>query len=117
MKTEANPVLTPYNLARYPFTSQAANYIQGLEINLKDLTNTEYQDILEKAQERIEEAILFGSITQRHEKDEIEVSSFPIAIVMTAATIDSYLKRRYALAEAERAYELLRNEDRRKYHW
>ncbi|UCE43854.1 MAG: hypothetical protein JSV57_05780 [Candidatus Bathyarchaeota archaeon] len=114
MKTEANPVLTPHDLAEYPFTSQAANYIQELEINLKDLANTEYQAILKRAQERIEEAILLGSITKQHERDEIEVSSFPIAIIMAAATNDSYLKRRYALAEAKRAHELLKNEDRKE---
>jgi DNA primase large subunit len=44
----------------------------------------------------------------------VEIPSFPIAVMMAAATNDSLLKRRYALAEAKRASELLKDEDRKK---
>jgi len=41
---------------------------------------------------------------------EVEILSYPTAILIVSAINDSYLKRRYALSEARRAYLLLRNE-------
>lgn len=49
------------------------------------------------------------------QKDEIEITSFPIATMIVAAINDPFLKRRYALAEAKRAYRILKKEnDKRK---
>lgn len=49
------------------------------------------------------------------QKDEIEITSFPIATMMVEATNDPFLKRRYALSEAKRAYRILKREtDRQK---
>jgi len=62
----------------------------------------------------VEEAILSGTITKRSSKDEVEIASFPIAVMMVAASADSYMKRRYALAEAKRASNLLKGESRGK---
>jgi DNA primase large subunit len=47
-------------------------------------------------------------------KDEVELLSFPIAVMMAISTNDKLLKRRYALAEAKRAYNLLRQENEEK---
>ena len=88
--------------------------MKRLDIKIKDLTNPEYKPILTRAQQRIEEAILFGSIIQKHQNEDIEIPSFPIAVMMAAATNDPPLKRRYALAEAKRASQLLRDENREK---
>lgn len=88
--------------------------MKKLDIKIKDLENPEYKPILERAQQRIEESILLGSINEQSPKDEIEIPSFPIAVMMTAATNDPPFKRRYALAEAKRASELLKDENREK---
>ena len=88
--------------------------MKKLDIKIADLESPEYKLILERAQQRIEEAILYGSIGEEIQKDDIEIPSFPIAVMMTAATNDQPLKRRYALAEAKRASELLTNENREK---
>jgi DNA primase large subunit len=85
--------------------------MKTLGIEIADLESPEYKPILERAQKRIEEAILFGSINQKHPIDDIEIPSFPIAVMMAASTNDRFLKRRYALAEAKRASELLKEED------
>jgi len=85
--------------------------MKTLGMEIADLESPEYKPILERAQKRIEEAILFGSIREQSQKDDIEIPSFPIAVMMTAATSDRPLKRRYALAEAKRASELLKDED------
>ena len=78
------------------------------------MESPEYKPILERAQQRIEEAILLGSVSQQSKNEDIEIPSFPIAVMMAAATNDPPLKRRYALAEAKRASELLTNENREK---
>ena len=85
--------------------------MKTLGMEIADLESSEYKPILERAQKRIEEAILVGSIKEQSQKDAIEIPSFPIAVLMTAATDDRQLKRRYALAEAKRASELLKDED------
>jgi len=98
--------------------------MKTLVIEITDLQSPEYKPILERAQKRIEEAILFGSINQKHPIDDIEIPSFPIAVMMAAATNDSSLKRRYALVEAKRTTRFLEEEDREKiveiakdFHW
>lgn len=70
--------------------------------------------MVNRAEKRIEEAILYGKVDEHLRKDEVEILSFPIAVMMTAATKDPFLKRRYALAEAKRAYNLLKQESREK---
>ena len=88
--------------------------MKTLGIEIADLESPEYKPILERAQKRIEEAILFGSIEQQFQKDDIEIPSFPIAVMMAASTNDSSLKRRYALVEAKRTTRFLEEEDREK---
>ncbi len=85
-----------------------------LGIKIEDLRSPEYEPILERAQQRIEEAILLGSVGKQSPNPDIEISSFPIAVMMTAAADDQSLKRRYALAEAKRASRLLREEENDK---
>lgn len=69
---------------------------------------------MNRAQERIEEALQYATITKRSRNDEIEILSFPIAILITAAANDELLKKRYALAEAKRVYNLLKLEKNEK---
>jgi hypothetical protein len=37
-------------------------------------------------------------------QDDIEIPSFPVAIMLAIATKNSFIKRRYALSEAKQAY-------------
>ncbi|MDH5595476.1 MAG: hypothetical protein OEY40_02015 [Candidatus Bathyarchaeota archaeon] len=76
------------------------------------MTSLEYESILDRAEKRIEEAILLGSVTEQSSNDDIEISSFPIAAMMVAATADSFIKRRYALVEAKRVSNILANENK-----
>jgi DNA primase large subunit len=97
-------------LANYPFLPEAGKYIRALEINIENLTASDLEPTLERAEERIREAILPGvSIGQLHSCD-VEISSFPIAVLMVAASKNAHLKRRYALAEARKVYKLLSRE-------
>ena len=88
--------------------------MKTLDLKITDLASPEYGQILNRAEKRIEEAILYAQISQQHPNQEIEILSFPIAIMMISATNDPFLKRRYALAEAKRAYNSLKLENAEK---
>lgn len=97
-------------MAKYPFISKAAEYMRPLDIEVDELASSDYDKILDRAEDRIKEAILFNMVSKEWSNDAVEISSFPIAVMMVAATADSFLKRRYALAEAKRVSDLLKNE-------
>jgi DNA primase large subunit len=78
------------------------------------LNSPEYAQVLDRAEKRIEEAILYALVSEQHRNDEVEILSFPIAVMLVSATEDPFLKRRYALAEAKRAYNLLKQENKEK---
>jgi len=75
---------------------------------------------LDRAEERVRKALLdvsaYVRAQPRDEPREIEIEtfSFPIAVMLVAATEDSLIKSRYSLAEAKRASELLKAEDKEK---
>jgi DNA primase large subunit len=75
---------------------------------------------LDRAEERVRTALLDVSAYARAQprdeprEIEIEIFSFPIAVMLVAATEDSLIKSRYSLAEAKRASELLKAEDKEK---
>jgi DNA primase large subunit len=94
---------TPSDLAKYPFLKETAVYMKKLALDIGELTSPELGQILIRAQERLEQAILFVSVGQRGESD-IEIPSFPVAIMLAIATKNSFIKKRYALAEAKQAY-------------
>ncbi|MEM3696130.1 MAG: DNA primase large subunit PriL [Candidatus Bathyarchaeia archaeon] len=95
---------TKNDLAKYPFLKETAEYVKKLDLKIEDLTSPEFSSILERAKERVEEAILYALVSRRLRNEEIEILSFPVAIMLTLATENSFIKKRYALAEAKQAY-------------
>lgn len=91
---------------------EAARYIEALDLKIDELENPEFKPILEKAESRVEEAVLLRSIGPRSPKDDVEIPSFPIAVMLVAATDDSRIKRTYALAEAKRVSDQLKEESK-----
>jgi len=107
--------LTPIDLAKYPFTPRAAEHVQELDHRTTELGSQEYVKILERAEQRIKEAVQERQVAFPSRLDtETELLSFPIAVMMVASSDDKSLKRMYALAEAKRVYALLKQEDREK---
>lgn len=82
-----------------------------LDLQITELGSPEYAQTLNRAEKRIKEAILDAQVNERFHNEEIEILSFPIAIVMVSSTKDLPLKRRYALSESKRAYKLLKLEN------
>lgn len=98
------------DLAKYPFMPEAAKYVKNLEIKIDELAGQEYNRILDRAEKRIEDAIITATVDRNLREHSIEIPSFPIAMMMVAAIDDSFLKKRYALAEAKGAYSQLEEE-------
>ena len=108
-------ILTPVDLAKYPFTPEAADHVQELDHRITELGSQEYGKIIERAEQRISEAIENKQVAIPLRLDpETELLSFPIALMIVTSSNDKSLKRIYALAEAKRVYALLKREDRSK---
>ncbi len=88
--------------------------MQKLDLKVTELDNPEYSLIVERAEKRIEEAIQEAFVSDQIHNTEIEIPSFPIAVMMVAAANDAFLKRRFALAEAKRVYNILKQENKQK---
>ncbi|MGB9713834.1 MAG: hypothetical protein ACPLZC_02505 [Candidatus Bathyarchaeales archaeon] len=102
---------TKNDMAKYPFLKETADYVRKLDFKIEDLTSPDFTKILERAEERIEEAILYTIVSRKLRDEEVEILSFPTAIILAIATENSRIKKRYALAEAKRSYEDLKEEN------
>jgi DNA primase large subunit len=105
---------TKNDLARYPFLKETTEYVKKLDFNIEDLTNPEFSKVLERAEERAEEAILDTLVSRKLRNEDIEILSFPVAIMLTIATENSFIKKRYALAEAKQTFEDLKLESKER---
>jgi DNA primase large subunit len=108
--------LTRIELAKYPFVVDAAEEVKREDLDITNLENPSLKAIVDRAQNRIDEALRYSPPTVSYvpREEDVEIPSFPVAIILAAASNSDYIKRRYALAEARRAYELLREEDKEK---
>ncbi|KPV64580.1 MAG: DNA primase large subunit PriL [Candidatus Bathyarchaeota archaeon BA2] len=113
---EWKQVLTKSDHAKYPFMSETAEHVKEIDLEINELESEDFNRILNKAEDRIEKALidLPAYMKSRPRDDEIEIFSFPIAVMMAAATGDQLIKRRYALAEAKRVSDMLKDERKEK---
>ncbi|MCW4015579.1 MAG: hypothetical protein NWF06_04345 [Candidatus Bathyarchaeota archaeon] len=101
---------------------EAAVHVRDLGIDFDELEGDSdfYLPFLDKAEKRIESALLDVSAYAKTQpiddpKDyELEIVSFPLAVMLVVGTEDSFIKSRYALAEAKRASALLDSEEKEK---
>jgi DNA primase large subunit len=100
------------DMAKYPFTIEAANHVKKLDLKIDALADPVYRDVLSRAEQRVEEAVQDGVIKWIEKPPyEIEILSYPVAIMLVASIKDSYVWRRYSLAEAKKTYNLLKEEE------
>ena len=104
---------TKNDLAKYPFLKKTAEHVKKLGLKIEELANPEMEQILNRAEERVKNAILFVSVGEKREND-VEIPSFPVAIMLAIATKNSFIKKRYALAEAKHAYSNMQSENSEK---
>ena len=104
---------TKHDLAKYPFLPKAADYIKELDLAVEDMEAL--PNILNHTQQRIVEAFDNPAETPRRPApSNIEIPSFPVATMVVAAINDKYLKKRYALHEAKKAFSHLKGETTEK---
>jgi DNA primase large subunit len=85
------------------------------DLKIEDLADPSLGKILERAEERLQEAVLYAIVSRSlHPNEDIEIMSFPVAIMLATATKNSFIQKRYALAEAKQAYEDLKKESKEK---
>jgi DNA primase large subunit len=99
---------------------EAAEHVRELGLDINELESDFFVPFLDRAEKRVEDALLdvsaYAQTQPRDEprRNEIEIFSFPIAVMLVVGTEDSFIKSRYALAEAKRASALLRDEKKEK---
>jgi DNA primase large subunit len=103
-------------LSRYPFLTEASEYIKKLNLSIDTLLKSiAYSSAWSRARMRVQEALEFGSVRESGMTSEAEfineLLSYVLARVIVSCIKDPYLVRRYALAEAVYAYSGLQNMD------
>ncbi len=104
---------TQNDLAKYPFLKETAEHMKKLGLKIEDLANPEMAQVLNRANERVKNAILSVTVGTKRE-NYVEIPSFPVAIILAIATKNPFIKKRYALAEAKQAFSDMQLENRER---
>jgi len=104
-------------LARYPFLKEAAERVKGEAISLEELlTDRAYERARTVGFDRALAALEQGAIPDRPlviDADALnELLSYAVARMIVSAAVDTYLTRRYAIAEAKLAHARLLDDSR-----
>lgn len=107
------------DIVKYPFIKEAREYVKSKGLSIEDIfLASEFKQILDYAYERIVNAIDKGIIPINKKIDpskiDIEILSFPTAILMISIIGNDALAYKYAVAESKRAIKLFRNENLEK---
>jgi DNA primase large subunit len=97
---------TPADLAKYPFLKGTSEYIRNLDLRIDTLLSPDMEQLLKRAEERVKDAIICLRIRDPNEtikNPDMEIYSYPVALLLVAATENSFIRKRYALAEAKQA--------------
>jgi DNA primase large subunit len=106
-----NIPITASDMAKYPFLPQVRVHIAKPELDYKTLI--ELPRVRDRAKQRIIASFddeLYSS--SKPEEDEIEIASFPLAILYVAGASDRRLLERFSLFEAQRINAHLKEEKR-----
>jgi DNA primase large subunit len=104
-------MLAEREAAKYPFLRAGLNLLEGLDLQLDELAGPAYSKVVDRAKERVVEAILDGEGSSHFVDPQTELLSYPIAVMFVTLVSEQFLNRRFSLSEAVRAYSLLQRED------
>jgi len=104
-------MLSKADQAKYPVAPDAVEYVRQRGLTIEELSDQSYMTILDRAEERLKEAIAKGVISSEWQNDDVEILSFPVAVYLATILRDDWVRRRFALAESRRASQFLLNED------
>jgi DNA primase large subunit len=98
----------------YPFTEDAAGEVREAGYSLDSLLGkTSFKAVRNRAAQRVSEAMsgtISETATNTQAEQLTELLSYPLARILVSCLDDSILLRRYALAEAKRAYKRMQEE-------
>jgi DNA primase large subunit len=98
------------DLAKYPFLEGAGEYFRKRGFSLNDVSQPDFSVVIERAKGRVLEAIRRQEVSSKMDYPEVELLSFPLALMLVKATKLNHLVNRYSHAEAVRAEHLLESE-------
>lgn len=104
-------MLSEWEAAKYPFLEEGVRLVEGLNLSLNELADPSYSKVIDRAAGRVKEAIVTGEVSVNLAEPLPELLSYPIAAMFVSQIGEQFLGRRYALAEAVRVYNLLKDED------
>jgi len=104
--------LSSEDFAKYPFLKQASKQIEELQFTIGTLPSE--KQVFERAQDRVEKAILEVNTGEAVRDRRAEISSFAAALILVIATKNSWIKKRYALAVAKTTHRQLLAESKGK---
>ena len=107
-------LLTKLDLAKFPFTAEASQYVRSRNIQPTELVEPEFTPILDRAIDRIKQTLFSGRISAELTQEDVDILAYPTALMLISALGDDRVRRRYALTEAKRGGQLLRNESPEK---
>lgn len=110
-------MISKLDLAKYPFIKEAADYVKKFGFKIEDFEDLDYEGIINTAASRIKNSALTPlkhSVIMESGDLDIEILSFPVAVMMVKNIRDSYFQKRFALAESKKASANLENESTEK---
>ncbi|NIM46052.1 MAG: hypothetical protein GTO54_10585, partial [Nitrososphaeria archaeon] len=74
--------------AKYPFLLDAAEEVRSLDLRIESLENPQLRPVLDRAEERIEQALQNNppEVGYRPREEDMEIPSFPVAVMLAAAS-------------------------------
>src|SRR2546428_4698280 len=72
-------MLTRADLAKYPFLSEASDYVRELGLSIDELSTPEFGPVLDRAEKRLEEALSKGRVSGDITNENAEILSFPVS--------------------------------------
>src|SRR6266581_3362271 len=90
---------------------KGSDAILELGLSIEELSAPEFSPVLDRAERRLEEALSKGRVSGDITNESAEILSFPVSNLILSLVGEERARRRFALAESKRAYELLRQED------
>ena len=104
-------MLAEREAAKYPFLKEGLILLEGLNFGLEELAGPAFSKVVDRAKERVIEAIVSGEASSNIVDPQTELLSYPIAVMYVTLVSEQFLNRRFSLCEAVRAYSLLQKED------
>lgn len=101
-----------FGFAQFPYFSGAMRYVETRDFKLNELFfDRVFENIRERGKERVLSAIGDGikkPVCHDERSAENELLSYPVARAIVSCINDSYLIKKYALAEAKSSFEMIK---------